>query len=324
MSRRRLQVNKGDRYGHLTIIKEVEPRLDTKGVPRRYFLCQCDCGNTTVASLGNLRKGDILGCGCLVGLSNRTHYETKTRLYRIWASMKRRCHKTTNMNYGGRGIKICSQWENYEPFRDWALSHGYSDKLTIDRKDVNGDYCPENCRWATMKQQSNNKRNNHVITIGEESKTIAEWSEFANIPYCTMRERVSKGWEGKRLLVPINSDRRPKPYKTDMFKDRIIELYNQGKRIEEISTAINIGRNAIVAALKRWGVYILYNPKKMIVQLSKAGDYLNTYESISEAARQVCGETSAISVCCNDLSKTAYGFRWMFAKDYDHNHVKLD
>lgn len=116
--------------------------------------------------------------------------------------MRDRCNIPSNhayKNYGGRGIKVCDAWDNsFSTFENWAHSTGYSDELTIDRIDVDGDYSPENCRWATRKEQSNNKRNNCILTINGETKTLSEWSELSGISVSTIWARINVyGWDIK-------------------------------------------------------------------------------------------------------------------------------
>lgn len=126
------------------------------------------------------------------------HGERNSRLYTIWCRMKQRCFDTKiecYKNYGGRGITICDEWKNnYSAFKEWAINNGYKDDLTIDRIDVNGNYEPNNCKWATRKEQANNTRTNRNITYNNETHTLAEWSDITGIQRDVIKSRIEKGW----------------------------------------------------------------------------------------------------------------------------------
>lgn len=159
----------------------------------KMFLVRCDCGKEYVITEQNIKKTKMCR-RCAMKTIATKHGIRYTKLYRVWLHIKERCYnkKSTGFyNYGGRGIKMCDMWKNNpKSFYDWAVKHGYKDKLTIERIDVNGDYCPENCRWATSKEQANNRRNNRFIAWNNENKTMKEWAEYFNINYNTFRSYI--------------------------------------------------------------------------------------------------------------------------------------
>lgn len=128
-----------------------------------------------------------------------------TRLYKIWCGMKYRCYNANYdgyNNYGGRGIIVCQEWINdFGNFYEWAIKNGYKDTLTIERIDVNGNYCPENCKWATMKEQENNKRNNTVLEYNGEKRTVSEWADKLQVSKETLYSRLKSGWSVERVLT---------------------------------------------------------------------------------------------------------------------------
>ena len=149
------------------------------------WLCRCDCGVKKSVLAYNLLAGKSRSCGCVrgkkLGEFSTTHNGSKTKLYAIYKGMKQRCNNDKNpayKYYGGKGVCIYGRWmENFDAFRKWSLDNGYEEGLSIDRIDPDGGYNPKNCRWVTMKKQSNNKLNSMFIVIDGEKFTIAEWAE---------------------------------------------------------------------------------------------------------------------------------------------------
>ena len=159
----------GLRFGKLT----VGERIGSNKYGRPLWACVCDCGKKTTLSTAHLMEYNTKSCGCYRGesskLRNTKHGMKGTRLYEVWKGMKKRCYSPQNpnyRNYGMRGISICDEWRcDFKAFYDWAMANGYDPNAprgekTIERKDVNGNYCPENCCWITISEQQRNKRNN--------------------------------------------------------------------------------------------------------------------------------------------------------------------
>lgn len=186
----------GEHFGRWTVI-EYAGRGNHGEVQ---YKCRCDCGTERVLRRTSLTSGNSKSCGCLsrdvAKERSTTHGDSKIRLYRIWAGIIQRCCNDRERyeweKYGGRGINVCTEWHKYEAFRDWALSNGYSDKLTIDRIDNNGDYCPENCRFTTPKENSRNRRNTKRLTINGETKTVVEWCEQLGLSQYTVYDWIRK------------------------------------------------------------------------------------------------------------------------------------
>lgn len=187
----------GNRYGRLKVIKRGGTIRSIAS-----WECLCDCGKTTVVTGDALRRGNTRSCGCLhdearlvAGKANRTHGMFGTRTYKSWSHMIGRC---TNKNdaryhdYGGRGISVCERWEMFENF---MADMGEAPRcLTLDRINVNGNYEPGNCRWATDKEQARNTRANRIVQAFGKEISLAEWAELTGLNRQTIESRIKRGW----------------------------------------------------------------------------------------------------------------------------------
>lgn len=198
----------GMKFGKLTVIKSHH-KINNGS---EYMECKCDCGNTKIISKNHLLSGKIKSCGCYAKEVNtnrvRTHNLSNTRIYKCWRSMKERCSLPScerYKNYGGRGIKVCDEWLDKENgfinFYNWAINNGYSDNLTIDRIDVNGNYKPSNCRWTTKKEQANNTTRNHYLTYNNETLTVSEWSSKLNYSYKKLLYKAVKYNDDMNIIM---------------------------------------------------------------------------------------------------------------------------
>jgi len=197
----------GKKFGRWTVLK----RAENKGNYIRWK-CLCDCGAIRIVNGNSLKRGISKSCGCIsseiTAERNRKHGMSKTPEYRVWTHMTQRCTNKTDgsyKNYGARGIKVCDRW--LHSFENFYADMGKrpTEKHSIERKNNNGDYEPDNCKWATKKEQCNNRRSSHMLTLNGETKTMSQWSDITGISIGTLWARIEGlGWSvEKALTVPL-------------------------------------------------------------------------------------------------------------------------
>lgn len=236
----------GQRFGKLSVIE----KNGEKGCFYTWK-CRCDCGKEKIVSSKELLWGGATSCGCQRYEYRRTHpsFLTKnSRLYGVWNNMKYRCNSNKGKAYDyykKKGVKVCEEWMDFNKFYAWAMENGYDQNAekgacTLDRIDVNGDYCPENCRWITIQEQQRNKTDNHYITAGGETKTMAEWAEEKGLAYNTMSNRVYKGFDSETAVnMPTDTKR------------HYIVIDGEKKTVTEWSKISGISVPAIIGRLNK-------------------------------------------------------------------------
>ena len=194
----------GQQFGRLTVLHRAMDCYSKSGIKKIMWLCKCDCGNTKEVSSNSLTNGTTSSCGCLKKelLAKRNKETAKwkgdtaqhKRLANIWHTMIKRCDRPNRNDqhlYYDKGIKVCPEWYDWFTFKEWALSHGYTDELTIDRIDSNGNYEPNNCRWVTQKVQANNTSKNKLITYKDKTQTLSQWCDELNLDYFRTKARLN-------------------------------------------------------------------------------------------------------------------------------------
>lgn len=192
----------GEKFGRLVVAGRAENRNKLS-----MWVCICDCGNEKVVQGGHLKSGHTKSCGCLGKelsvLSNTTHGMHSSKEYSSWSGMINRCRNKSHINYkiyGGKGIKVCDRWKKFENF--YADMGKKPEGTSLDRIDNDGNYEPGNCRWATNRQQSRNRSDNHMVTIGSETKCFTDWADLIGISRNTIYNRIGRlGWTTEEALT---------------------------------------------------------------------------------------------------------------------------
>lgn len=202
----------GQRFGRLTVVA----RNGTLG-GHSAWLCRCDCGNEKTVALHNLRNGGVRSCGCLnremaqergrrskIGERSKVHGDSGSKLYGVWAAMKRRCfnpNATCYADYGGRSITVCNAWLEYAPFKEWAMSSGYIEGMSIERVDVDSSYSPDNCIWIPLSEQNRNKRLTIRLYYQGRLYTLKELADITGLSERTIAGRHERGWNVEKILT---------------------------------------------------------------------------------------------------------------------------
>lgn len=267
------------------------------------------------------------------------HGGNNSRLYMAWCNMKGRCYRPSMKgyhNYGGRGIEVCDEWrDSFIAFRKWALENGYKEdakrgELTLDRIDVNGDYCPENCRWISNKEQQNNRQYNRLITYNGETKTLAQWSEQFDMCYKTLQKRIEKWGVDKAFTQKILT--REEVRGTRYKRARAVSQYDfSGNLIKEwdcISSACEQNgyfSSSISACCKRKALqahgYVwryagepfdsdFRNRIKAVVQYSRDGKEVARFSGFREVKEKTGINENSLRTSCYQSGGNYKGYIW--------------
>ncbi len=247
----------GKKFDRLTVISYAG--LSGKYL-KAYWNCKCDCGNEVVKCGKDIRRGSTRSCGCLIGdttaLRNVTHGLSKTPEYGVYYGMRNRClnpKEPSYSAYGGRGISICDRWLN--SFEDFLADMGKrpSQEHSLERKNVDGNYCLENCKWATEMEQANNKRSNVFLTWNGETLTIGQWTRRLGLSHNTIQDRLKYGWPIERVLgqkVLSVQDRAQNRSTT-----RILHYQGQSMNLTQWSLRLGLNKTTVRERLCRgWSV----------------------------------------------------------------------
>ena len=236
----------GKQFGRLTAIEPMQSHGKNKAL---LWVCKCECGGTAIVRGTDLVNGHTMSCGCYRRMQ-KAMPNGEMRLHRIWANMKQRCGNPKSKdypNYGGRGIAVCEEWaDSFEQFFYWAMSNGYKDGLTIERKDNDGNYCPENCRWIPAnRQQRNTRRNRRYIVQGKEF-TLTELCRIYGQARSTVDSRLKKGMD---LQTALKNGRSNLDNRLLELSDRLKELRLEKSELEAQAKGINEEIDGVTAEM---------------------------------------------------------------------------
>ena len=191
----------GKKFGRLTVIEKTDKKDKGNSF---FYRCKCDCGNEKLSTSWLLKSGSVSSCGCLrkEKPNGKTHGKSSSREYRIWAEMRKRCNnpkQKTYPYYGGRGIKVCERWGRFEAFLEDMGN--CPEGFTLDRIDSNGNYEPNNCRWASRKEQARNRSSVHLITYNGKTQCLSAWAEEVGFERSTLKRRIYSGWSIEDALT---------------------------------------------------------------------------------------------------------------------------
>ncbi len=197
----------GQVYGRWTVLAPDGRARPNRTHPESF--CRCSCGVEKWVESYFLRTGRSTSCGCYrqewATKRATTHGDSGTRLHKIWMGVRERCYSqgsSVYKYYGARGIVVDPQWDRFESFRSWAVENGYTKDLEIDRRDNDGPYSPENCRWVTRKVNTRNRSNTRFVVAWGERKSLGAWSEDPRcvVAYGTLKARLKRGWDSERAI----------------------------------------------------------------------------------------------------------------------------
>lgn len=214
----------GEKFGKLTVLRFHHREESSKGHYRYFYECKCSCddGTIIVTREDSLKSGHTTSCRCRQKQKARevkkNHGMSKTRFHSIWMNMIARGRNTTSFPeahcYALRGIAVCERWKEFENFRE-DMYESYQEHVkeygekdtTIDRVDVDGNYEPSNCKWSTLREQYNNKTDNHFVEYNGKIDTVANWSRYLGINYSTLSKRLQRGWTVQRAFETVAQKR---------------------------------------------------------------------------------------------------------------------
>ncbi len=307
----------GRRFGKLKVKEMAKYRKGRRVV----WTCECDCGNIIdIPGVNLTKKNGTKSCGCIC----RKHGMFGTRIYGVWRSMKERCYVESNIsyhNYGGRGITVCDEWQEFIPFMEWAYANGYDEtaergECTLDRIDVNGNYEPSNCRWVPMSVQSNNRNDNVYIEYNGVVDTLSNHARNAGIKPTLAEDRKIKGKSADEIFA------KKKEPKTLIYKGKARKINNICK-ISGVSRSV-IERRVLkngedleeviksVKSMKRKPIV----RNKTVYQFDLDGNFIKKWDmGAKQAGKELGINSDAIRNCCLGNSKTSNGFIWKYEQE---------